>query len=187
MKKMVVALLVAAVFMLSGCAGGQAGSGVSSNASASDATSAASQSAQSAVTASSASASSAQSNPVGSDSASVTTITMSANGTSLQVTLADNEAASALAELLQEGPITVGMHAYGGFEKVGPLPRALPASDAQLTTEPGDVMLYQGNQMTVFYGPNTWDYTPLGKIEGATADSLLEALGEGDVEVTLSL
>ena len=112
---------------------------------------------------------------------------MSANGTSLQVTLADNEAASALAELLEDGPITVGMHAYGGFEKVGPLPRALPASDAQLTTEPGDVMLYQGNQMTVFYGPNTWDYTPLGKIEGATADSLLEALGEGDVEVTLSL
>ena len=187
MKKMIVALIVAAAFMLTACAGGQAASSALSKASASGATSATSQSAQSANAVSSASASSAQSNLSGSDSAPVTTIIMSANGTALHMAVSDTEAAATLAELLKDGPITISMHAYGGFEKVGPLPRALPASDAQLTTEPGDVMLYQGNQMTVFYGSNTWDYTPLGKIEGATANSLLEVLGEGDVEVTLSL
>lgn len=105
----------------------------------------------------------------------------------LVVTLADTDAARALAEQLQAGPVTVSLHAYGGFEKVGPLPWGLPASDEQITAQPGDVMLYQGNQITVFIGSNSWAYTPLGHIEGATCDSLLEVLGDGDVEVTLSL
>lgn len=105
--------------------------------------------------------------------------------TQLVVTLADTDAARALAEKLQEGPVTVSLHAYGGFEKVGPLPWGLPASDGQTTAQPGDVMLYQGNQITVFTGSNSWAYTPLGHIEGATSESLLEALGDGDVEVTL--
>jgi len=106
--------------------------------------------------------------------------------TQLVVTLADTDAARALAEKLQEGPVTVSLHAYGGFEKVGPLPWGLPASDGQTTAQPGDVMLYQGNQITVFTGSNSWAYTPLGHIEGATSESLLEALGDGDVEVTLT-
>ena len=106
--------------------------------------------------------------------------------TQLVVTLADTDAARALAEKLQEGPVTVSLHAYGGFEKVGPLPWGLPASDGQTTAQPGDVMLYQGNQITVFTSSNSWAYTPLGHIEGATSESLLEALGDGDVEVTLT-
>jgi len=106
--------------------------------------------------------------------------------TQLVVTLADTDAARALAEKLQEGPVTVSLHAYGGFEKVGPLPWGLPASDGQTTAQPGDVMLYQGNQITVFTGSNSWAYTPLGHIEGATSESLLEVLGDGDVEVTLT-
>ncbi|MBQ3302664.1 MAG: hypothetical protein IJH04_11080 [Eggerthellaceae bacterium] len=101
--------------------------------------------------------------------------------------LADSEAAFALARELQEGPISVDLHSYGGFEKVGPLPMPLPASDRQVTTEPGDVMLYQGNQITIFHGSNSWAYTPLGHIEGATAESLLAALGDGDVTVELAL
>jgi len=106
--------------------------------------------------------------------------------TQLVVTLADTDAARALAEKLQAGPVTVSLHAYGGFEKVGPLPWGLPASDEQITAQPGDVMLYRGNQITVFTGSNSWAYTPLGHIEGATSESLLEALGDGDVEVTLT-
>lgn len=105
----------------------------------------------------------------------------------LVATLADTDAARSLAERLQDGPATVSLHAYGGFEKVGPLPWALPQSDKQIAAEPGDVMLYQGDQITIFTGKNSWAYTPLGHIEGATPESLIEALGNGDVEVTLSL
>ena len=112
---------------------------------------------------------------------------MQANGTTLQVTLADTEAASALVGLLRDGPISVDLHPYGGFEKVGSLPEPLPTSDRQITTAPGDVMLYQGNQITVFHGVNAWAYTPLGHIEDATPESLLDALGEGDVTIELSL
>ena len=105
----------------------------------------------------------------------------------LAVTLADTDAARALVQQLQAGPVTVSLRAYGGFEKVGPLPWPLPANDEQITTQPGDVMLYQGNQITVFTGSNSWAYTPLGHIEGATSESLLEAFGDSDVEVALSI
>jgi len=123
----------------------------------------------------------------GSETDPVSSITLQANGTALSMTLADSQAASALVELLRDGPISVSLHSYGGFEKVGTLPQALPASDEQITTAPGDVMLYQGNQITIFYGSNTWAYTPLGYIEGATKESLLEAFGDEDVAVELSL
>lgn len=119
--------------------------------------------------------------------AAVSAIAMQANGTTLQVTLADTEAASALVGLLRNGPISVDLHPYGGFEKVGSLPEPLPTNDRQITTAPGDVMLYQGNQITVFHGVNAWAYTPLGHIEGATPESLLDVLGEGDVTIELSL
>jgi hypothetical protein len=105
----------------------------------------------------------------------------------LAVTLADTDAARALVQQLQAGPVTVSLRAYGGFEKVGPLPWPLPANDEQITTQPGDVMLYQGNQITVFTGSNSWTYTPLGHIEGATSESLLEAFGDSGAEVALSI
>ena len=105
----------------------------------------------------------------------------------LAVTLADTDAARALVQRLQAEPVTVSLHAYGGFEQVGQLPWPLPASDEQITTQPGDVMLYQGDQITVFTGSNSWAYTPLGHIEGATSESLLEVLGDGDTEISLSL
>jgi hypothetical protein len=113
-------------------------------------------------------------------------IVIDAGDAALEMALADTDAARALVEKLQDGPISLSLHAYGGFEKVGPLPWALPQSDEQITTSPGDIMLYQGDQITIFTGPNSWAYTPLGHIDGATADSLLEALGDGDVEITLS-
>ncbi len=116
-----------------------------------------------------------------------TSFFISINGTQLKVELADTDAARALVERLQAGPVTVSLHAYGGFEKVGPLPWSLPASDEQLTAQPGDVMLYQGNQMTVFTGSNSWAYTAIGHIQGATSESLTKALGDGDVEAVLSL
>lgn len=112
---------------------------------------------------------------------------LSANGKTCSVTLNENSATTALKDLLKEGDITVSMSDYGGFEKVGALPQSLPTSNSQITTQPGDIMLYQGNQMVIFYGSNSWSYTPLGKIDNATAESVKEFLGDGVVEVTVSL
>lgn len=105
----------------------------------------------------------------------------------LSATMPDNDATHSLIRLLNDGPITINMSDYGGFEKVGALPQSLPASDTHITTVPGDIMLYQGRNMVIFYGLNSWSYTPLGRIDGVTASSLKEFLGNGNVEVTLSL
>lgn len=79
------------------------------------------------------------------------------------------------------------MEDYGGFEKVGTLDRKLPTCDEQITTEPGDLILYQGQQLALYYDTNTWDFTRLGKIENTSKQALLETLGQGSVTVTLSL
>ena len=105
----------------------------------------------------------------------------------LLATFEDNPSAREFQALLTQGPLTIEMEDYGGFEKVGPLGTTLSRSDQQITTEPGDVILYQGNQITIYYGSNTWSFTRLGKIENATREGLLQALGDGDVQVTFSL
>lgn len=105
----------------------------------------------------------------------------------LTATLADNSSAAALRELLAEGAVTVDMRDYANFEKVGALPRSLPTNDVRFTTEPGDLILYQGNQFVIYYGTNTWSFTRLGKVDDLSAAELREVLGEGNVQVTLSL
>ena len=100
---------------------------------------------------------------------------------------ADTVSATALKDFLAGGSIALSLHDYGNFEKVGPLTLAFAKDDERITTEPGDIVLYQGNQISIFYGSNTWEYTRLAKIDGATRESMLALLGEGDVEVTLSL
>ena len=118
---------------------------------------------------------------------SQTKIVLKVGGNTMTATLTDNEATRELTKLLEHGDITIRMSDYGGFEKVGALPQSLPTSNTQITTVPGDIMLYQGNQMVIFYGSNSWSYTRLGKIDGATAGSLKQFLGNGDVTLTLSL
>ena len=100
-------------------------------------------------------------------------------------TLEDNAAAEALAEKLEAGPVTIWMEDYAGFEKVGDLGTSLPASNRRITTQTGDIVLYQGSQVVIFYGSNTWSYTRLGRINDRTGWE--EALGGGDVSVTFSL
>ena len=97
----------------------------------------------------------------------------------------DNSSAEEFRELLAQGPVTVEMEDYGGFEKVGSLGTTLTRNDQQITTEPGDVILYQGNQITIYYGTNTWSFTRLARIQDP--EGLLEKLGEGTVSVTFSL
>ena len=115
------------------------------------------------------------------------TATLEVHGQTLQVALEANDAGRAFADLMADGPVTVDAHEFGGFEQVGDLPQPLPASDTQITTEPGDIVLYQGDQVSVFYGSNTWSYTRLGHIEGQTADQLEALLGAGDAQLVFSL
>ncbi len=105
----------------------------------------------------------------------------------LKLSLANNSSADALLKLLENGKITINMQDYGNFEKVGNLPKALPTNDEQINTSAGDVILYQGNKITIYYDNNSWTLTRLGKINGATKEQLLKVLGSGDVTVELSL
>ncbi len=98
-----------------------------------------------------------------------------------------NSSAEAFLDLLSQGDITINMHDYGNFEKVGPLGSSLPTNDSQITTEPGDLILYQGNQITIYYDTNTWSFTRLGKVQDLTQAELKAILGGGDVTAVFSL
>lgn len=100
-------------------------------------------------------------------------------------TLEDNAAVDALVEMMEEAPVTIQMSDYAGFEKVGPLGTSLPTSNSQTTTQAGDIVLYQGNQIVIFYGSNSWSYTRLGRIDDLTGWA--DALGSGDVTVSFSI
>ncbi|MCQ2289134.1 MAG: hypothetical protein MJZ74_08560 [Muribaculaceae bacterium] len=115
------------------------------------------------------------------------TMKLQVNNSTLKVILADNAATEALLERLKESAITYNAHDYGGFEKVGALGFSLPSNDTYITTEPGDIMLYTSNQLCIFFDSNSWDYTPIGKIEGMTMQQLKDAFGTGEVSITLSL
>jgi hypothetical protein len=99
----------------------------------------------------------------------------------------NNSSAEAFLALLQEQPIKVQMSDYAEMEKVGALGMDLPRNDTQISVGAGDVILYQGNQITIYYGTNSWNFTKLAHIEDATKESLLEVLGAGDVEVIFSI
>ena len=100
-------------------------------------------------------------------------------------TLEENEAVSALVEMMRESPVVIQMSDYSGFEKVGPLGTSLPVNNSQTTTQAGDIVLYNGDQIVIFYGSNSWSYTRLGHIDDLTGWE--EALGNGEVTMTLSL
>ena len=110
-------------------------------------------------------------------------------GNKLQVTLVNNPSVVALVELLKQGSITYTANDYGGFEKVGNIGHRLTTSDEPVTTEPGDVVLYLGNQICIMVGSNSWSYTRIGKISGYSVSELknLVGTGKGTAEVTLSL
>ena len=97
----------------------------------------------------------------------------------------DNETVDALKELVRSEPLTIDMSMYGGFEQVGSVGTDLPRNDVQTTTQAGDIVLYSGNQIVVFYGSNSWAYTRLGHITDKDASELTELLGNGDVTITL--
>ncbi len=111
----------------------------------------------------------------------------------LTATLENNSSAVAFYELLKKGAVTISMSDYGNFEKVGSLGKTLPRNDKQITTSAGDIILYQGNQITIYYDKNSWNFTRLGKVvltDSTTAINkaeLKKILGKGDVTAVFSI
>ena len=108
------------------------------------------------------------------------------NDREIAVNWEDNESVKALIDLASSGPLTVQMSMYGGFEQVGSLGTTLPRNDSQTTTQSGDIVLYSGNQIVIFYGSNSWAYTRLGKVADQSPAEMKTLLGSGDVTVALS-
>lgn len=106
---------------------------------------------------------------------------VSIGGRTFYPDLEDNSSVEALIKHLESEPLTVELSDYGNFEKVGDLPWDLPRNDETITTVPGDIILYMGNKITIYYDENTWDFTRIGRINGMTREELLEILGDGDV------
>lgn len=115
-----------------------------------------------------------------------TALQMTIGNTSVSVDWEDNESVQSLKELCRNQPLTIYMSMYGGFEQVGSIGTALPQNDMQTTTSAGDIVLYSGNQMVVFYGSNSCAYTRLGHITDKTQVELTELLSNGNVTVTLT-
>ena len=115
------------------------------------------------------------------------TLIITVSGKSLEADFADNSSAKALADVLAKSSITYQADDYGNFEKVGDLGQSFPKNDENITTEPGDIILYQGHNLCIYYAQNTWSFTRIAKIKGVSKDELKEFLGEGEITVTLSV
>ena len=98
------------------------------------------------------------------------TVYAKTDSVTLEIILEDNTSAQALYDKLQEGDLTVSMDNYGNFERVGSLGCTLIRNDTTVRTEPGDVILYNGNTITIYYGYNTWEFTKLGHINMSEAE-----------------
>ena len=109
------------------------------------------------------------------------------NDTTFTATLEENSSAKAFAEFLTQGDVTLDMHDYGSFEKVADLPRSFPRNDTQIDTDAGDIILYQGNTITIYYDKNSWNFTRLARIDNVNKKRLQQILGKGNVKATFSV
>ena len=117
----------------------------------------------------------------------VKTLQMKIADTVVEVAWEDNESVEALRKLCEEEPLTIEMSMYGGFEQVGSIGSNLPRNDVETTTSAGDIVLYSGNKMVVFYGSNSWAYTRLGHITDQDETGMTQLLSNGDVAITFSM
>lgn len=112
---------------------------------------------------------------------------MKIDGTEVSVAWENNESVDAIRKLAASGGLEINMSMYGGFEQVGSIGQSIPRSDEQTTTKAGDIVLYSGNQVVVFYGSNSWAYTRLGRITGKTEQELAEMLGKKNVVLSFEI
>jgi len=124
---------------------------------------------------------------VNAEDISTDTVKLKINNTTFDVKLENNSATEELINHLKNGNITVESVDYGNFEKVGSLGFSLPTNDENIETASGDIVLYQGNQISLFYESHSWSYTKIGKIQNVSSDELKGILGSGDVKLTFSL
>ena len=109
------------------------------------------------------------------------------NDTMFTATLNDNSSAKALVELLQKGDLTLDMEDFSNFEKVADLPITLPRNDTPTDTDAGDLILYLGKRIVIYYDKNSWNFTTLGKIDNVNKKRLKQILGDGNATVTFSV
>ena len=114
-------------------------------------------------------------------------IKIEVNGTTWNANIVNNSSGVAFINLLKKGALQINMSDYGNFEKVGDLPENLPTNDKNYSTKPGDIILYLGKHITIYYDRNTWNFTKLGEIENVTQAELKKVLGKGNCEVKFSL
>lgn len=112
---------------------------------------------------------------------------MKVNGTDIKVKLYDNSSAEAVKELLRKGPFTISMKDYAHMEKFGSFGMQFPTNDELVTTEAGDVILSEGNLLVIYYAPNTWNFTRLGKVQDLSETELKNVVGKGSITATLTL
>ena len=109
------------------------------------------------------------------------------DSTEVHVAWENNKSVQALRDLAAKSPLRIKTSIYGGFEQVGSLGAALAHEDRRITTKPGDIMLYSGDQIVLFFGKNTWSYTPLGRITDKSEKALAALLGNGQTTLTISV
>ena len=124
---------------------------------------------------------------VNAEDISTDTVKLKINNTTFDVKLENNSATEELINHLKDGNVTIEAADYGNFEKVGNLGFSLPTNDENIETASGDIVLYQGNQISLFYESHSWSYTKIGKIQNVSSDELKSILGSGDVKLTFSL
>ena len=122
-----------------------------------------------------------------SEGISSTKLKIHVNDTTFTATLNDNSSAQALVELLQKGDLTLDMEDFSNFEKVADLPVTLPRNDTPTDTDAGDLILYLGKRIVIYYDKNSWNFTPLGKIDNVNKKRLKQILGDGNATVTFSV
>jgi hypothetical protein len=114
-------------------------------------------------------------------------LTLKIGETNIKVDWEDNESVEAIKEIVAIKPLSISMSMYGGFEQVGSIGKSIPKNDTQITTSSGDIVLYSGNQIVIFYGSNSWSYTRLGHISDLDKEELNQLLGDGDVTITIGM
>lgn len=108
------------------------------------------------------------------------------NDRKLPVTWEDNDSVAEIISIVNNDSLTVEMSMYGGFEQVGELGRNITRNDRQMTTSYGDIVLYSGSNIVIFYGSNSWSYTKLGHVD-LSQQEMTDLLGNGDIRITLTM
>lgn len=96
-----------------------------------------------------------------------------------------NLTTKAINEEVQQNDLVIPMSKYGGFEQVGELGRSYIVQDKQMTTKTGDIVIYNGDKIVLFYGPNSWRYTKLGEIN-LPQKEIIDKLSQSNLKIRLT-